>query len=167
MTKDLTFAEGRLSIAVPVSSPVDVAIGLGPALLDAQDRNQRRAEWRVIWVITGLGAVVSFVFGWTIVPDPDQAGRWLGGLQGIATSLMISLPLVWLEVAGGRSRLWRRVRPPATSSHTSGREIISVVSIQLGRLLVYPINPRSFDFDERFFEILLYAAIMALIVIAV
>ena len=44
MTKDLTFAEGRLSIAVPVSSSVDVAIGLGPALLDAQDRNQRRAK---------------------------------------------------------------------------------------------------------------------------
>src|SRR5262245_8460742 len=194
MTKDLTFstcvdvqaasqriddaaigtgdgARSHLSMAVPVSPSADVAIGLGPALLDAQDRNQRRAEWRVIWVIVGLGAVVSFVFGWTIAPDPDPAGRWLGGLQGIATSLMISLPLVWLEVAGGRSRLWRRVRRWPFGAFFLAKlalyVTLSVVSIQLGRLMVYPINPRSFDFDERFFEILLYAAIMALIVIAV
>src|SRR5262249_23710036 len=83
MTKDLTFAEGRLSIAVPVSSPVDVAIGLGPALLDAQDRNQRRAEWRVVWGVTGLGAGGSFVFGWTIGPPPGRARRWPGGPEGI------------------------------------------------------------------------------------
>src|SRR5262245_49264881 len=156
MTKDLTFnarTDGRLSMALPVSRSVDAAIGLGPALLDAQDRNQRRAEWRVIWVIAGLGAMVSFAFGWTIAPDPDQAGRWLGGLQGIATSLMISLPLAWLEVAGGRSPLWRRVRRwPFWLFFLAKLALyvtLIVVSIQLGRLLVYPINPRSLDFDER------------------
>src|SRR5215468_11521202 len=166
MTEDLTFAEGRLSMAAPGSPSVDAATGLGPALLDALDRNQRRAEWRVIWVIVGLGAVVSYVFGWTIAPDPDQAGRWLGGLQGFATSLMISLPLAWLEVAGGRSRLWRRVRRWPFWLFFLAKLALYVtliaVSIQLGRLLVYPIRTRSLDFDERFFEILFYAGLMAL-----
>jgi adenylate cyclase len=154
-------------MAIPVSPSVDVATGLGPALLDAEDRNQRRAEWRVIWVIAGLGAVVSFVFGWTIVPDPDQAGRWLRGLQGIVTSLMISVPLAWLEIADGRSRLWMLVRRwPFWAFFLAKLALyvtLIVVSIQLGRLLVHPISPRSFDFDERFFESLLYAGTLSLI----
>jgi adenylate cyclase len=159
-----------VAYAQPASS-VDAASGLGPALLDAEDRNQRRAEWRVIWVIAGLGAVASFPLGWTIAPDPDQAGRWLGGLQGFATSLMISIPLVWLEVAGGRSRLWRLVRRRPLWVFLLAKLALYLtviaVSIQLGRLLVHPINPRSFDFDMRFFEILLYASTMSLIAIAV
>jgi adenylate cyclase len=160
-----------MSVYARPASSVDVATGPGPALLDAEDRNRHRAEWRVIWVIAGLGAVVSFVLGWMIVPDPDQAGRWLGGLQGFATSLMISVPLVWLEVAGGRLRLWRLVRRwpfwVFLLAKLALYVTVIVVSIQLGRLLVHPISPRSFDFDKRFFEILLYASTMSLIAIAV
>ena len=169
--RDLVGAVPDIAVYARPASSVDVAGGLGPALLDAEDRNQRRAEWRVIWVIAGLGAAVSFVLGWTIAPDPDQAGRWLGGLQGFATSLMISVPLVWLEVAGGRLRLWRLVRRwpfwVFLLAKLALYVTVIVVSIQLGRLLVHPINPRSFDFDKRFFEILLYASTMSLIAIAV
>jgi adenylate cyclase len=168
---DLVGAMPDMSVYARPASSVDAASGLGLALLDAEDRNQRRAEWRVIWVIAGLGAAVSFVLGWMIVPDPDQAGRWLGGLQGFATSLMISVPLVWLEVAGGRLRLWRLVRRWPLWVFLLAKlalyVTVIVVSIQLGRLLVHPINPRSFDFDKRFFEILLYASTMSLIAIAV
>ena len=168
---DLVGAMPDMSVYARPASSVDAASGLGLALLDAEDRNRHRAEWRVIWVIAGLGAVVSFVLGWTIAPDPDRAGRWLGGLQGFATSLMISVPLVWLEVAGGRSRLWRLVRRwPLWVFFLAKLALyvtVIVVSIQLGRLLVHPISPRSFDFDKRFFEILLYASTMSLIAIAV
>jgi hypothetical protein len=37
-TGDAACAESHLSMAVPVSPFVDATIGLGPALLDAQDR---------------------------------------------------------------------------------------------------------------------------------
>lgn len=155
-------------MAMP-ASPSDTATGIGASLLDAEDRNQRRAEWRVIWVIVGLSAAVSFVFAWMIATDPTR--RWLSGLQGIVTSLMISIPLVWLEVAGDRWRFWRLVRRWPFWAFFLTKLVLYVtlivVSIELGRLLIHPISPRSFDFDKQFFEILLYGSIMSLIAVVV
>src|SRR4029453_4667520 len=85
-------AQGCLLMATPVSSAPAPTAGTGPALLDAEDRNRRRAEWRTIWTIAAVVAATSFVFGWSISDNRDAADRWLSGLQGIVNSLMVSVP---------------------------------------------------------------------------
>src|SRR5258708_18983053 len=80
----------------------------------------------------------SFVLGWTIAPDPDRAGRWLGGLQCFATSLMISVPLVWLEVAGGDRKSTR-----LNSSH----QIISYAVFCLKKKNIY-VTPTPYDTND-------------------
>ncbi len=144
----------------PASAP-------GLAVLDEEDRNRRRAEWRMIAGIATIVAIVSFVFGWTTAPHEDDIGYWLSGLQGIVNSAMVSVPIIWLELAGGRSRLVQRVRHWPFWAFFLAKLVfyiaLLVASIQLTRLLFNPFNPQSLAFDKRFFEILLFAGIMSLI----
>jgi len=150
-------------MAAPVMSPTTAP---GLAVLDEEDRNRRRAEWRMVAGIATIVAVASFVFGWTTSHNEDSAGQWLSGLQGIVNSLMVSVPIVWLELAGSRSRLVQRVRHWPFWAFFLAKLVfyiaLFVVTIQLTRLLFHPFNPQSFAIDVRFFEILLFAGAMSL-----
>ncbi|MCW5746975.1 MAG: adenylate/guanylate cyclase domain-containing protein [Alphaproteobacteria bacterium] len=141
------------------------AAGLGPSLLDAEDRNRRRAEWRMIWNIAAVAAVVSFAFGWIISEDLETP--WVGGLQGVVNSLLVSVPVIWLELAGRRWSVVRRIRAWPFWAYFLAKVALYVATIvaatQLTRLLFLPVNPQSFDLDQRFFKILLFAGSMALI----
>ncbi|HEX2888588.1 adenylate/guanylate cyclase domain-containing protein [Vineibacter terrae] len=153
-------------MAAPAASdPSSASPGL--AVLDEEDRNRRRAEWRTIAGIVTVVAIASFAFGWTGADDNDAGGHWLSGLQGIVNSLMASVPVIWLELAGARSRLVQRMRQwPFWAfflAKLAAYVAFFVATIQLTRLLFHPINPQSFGFDARFFEILLFAGAMSLI----
>ncbi len=150
------------------ASPPDASAGIGAALLDAEDRNRRRAEWRAVAMICTTGAAISFVFGLVLATDDrDVVGTLLSGVQGIVNSLMISVPIVWLELQGSRSRLMRLARALPFWMYLLAKIVLYLVlivgTVQLARLLFHPINPQSFDFDQRFFEILLFASIMSLV----
>jgi adenylate cyclase len=149
------------------ASPSNAGAGIGAALLDAEDRNRRRAEWRTIAAVCGIAAAISFVFGLVLATDRDLGGTLLSGVQGIVNSLMISVPIVWLEVQGNRSRLMRLVRAwpfwACLLAKIALYLVLIVATVQLARLLFNPINPQSFDFDQRFFEILLFAGVMSLL----
>jgi len=150
--------------APAMSAPPAAAPGL--AVLDEEDRNRRRAEWRMIAGITTIVAIASFVFAWNTSDDRDTISHWLSGLQGIVNSLMASVPIVWLELAGGRSRLVQRVRHWPFWAFFLIKLVfyiaLFVATIQLTRLLFHPFNPQSFAFDARFFEIMLFAGAMSL-----
>ncbi|MGH7542975.1 MAG: hypothetical protein ACREK7_03465, partial [Gemmatimonadota bacterium] len=73
---------------------------------EVNDRARRRAEWRLTWVIAGVVAIISFVFGWII----SVAEPWVGGVQGIINSLLISVPVSQIELGGRRWPLLRVIR---------------------------------------------------------
>lgn len=134
--------------------------------LDADDAARRRAEWRHTWVIAGVVAAISFVFGWFV----DRAG-WLGGIQGIVNSLLIAVPICQIEFAGRRWRVLRVIRHWPFYAVISAKVAIYVVLIVaatlLARLIMNPLNPQPLGFDEIFFRIFVFAAIMSLLVNAV
>lgn len=152
-------------MAAPATPASDASSRLALALLDAEDRNRRRAEWRLIRIIATVGAIVSFAFGWVI--SDDAADPWLSGLQGVVNSLMVSIPVIWLELAGGRSPVMRRMRNwpfwALLLAKAALYVAIIMATIQIARLLFRPFNPQSFKLDRRFFEILLFAGGMSLI----
>jgi adenylate cyclase len=139
--------------------------GSGLALLDAEDRNRRRAEWRVTGTIVAFVAAASFVFGWTMSDKPDE--HWINGVQGIVNSMMASIPIVWLEVSGNRLPIVRRIRQwPFTAFFLLKMAFyvcVMIVSTQAARLIFDPFHRQSFDFDRRFFEILVFGGLMSLV----
>ncbi|HKY61166.1 MAG TPA: adenylate/guanylate cyclase domain-containing protein [Gemmatimonadota bacterium] len=134
--------------------------------LEMDDRARRRAEWRLTWGIAAGVAAVSFVFGWFV----DSNG-WRGGLQGIVNSLLISIPVSRIELAGRRWRLLRAVRDWPFLAVFVAKIVLYVVLIvaatELTRLLMQPLNPQPLGFDPIFFRILVFASIMSLLVNAV
>jgi adenylate cyclase len=158
-----------MSETVTATPPAGPIAGRGLALLDAEDRNRRRAERRIIWVISTVIAAASFVFGTLISADP--ADRWLSGLQGIVNSLLMSIPVIWFEINTTRLRLTRLLRRWPFWGYFLFKlalyVTLIVITTQLARLLFHPLNPQSFAFNAQFFEILLFAGAMALIVNAV
>jgi adenylate cyclase len=136
----------------------------GPALLDTEDRNRRRAEWRLVRNIAAVVAVLSFIFGWLITTGVSPL---LSRLQGVVNSLMVSIPVVWIELAGARLPVMRQVRNWPFGGYFLAKlafyAVMIVASVQFCRWLFDPINPQSFAIDRRFFEILLFAGILSLV----
>lgn len=134
--------------------------------LQTQDRARRRAEWRLTWVIAATVAVISFVFGWFV--DSDD---WRGGVQGVVNSLLISVPVSRIELAGRRWRPMRAVRNWPFFAVFIAKIVLYVALIvaatQFTRLLMQPLNPQPLGFDKIFFRILIFASIMSLLVNAV
>lgn len=131
------------------------------------DRARRRAEWRLTWVIAAVVAVISFVFGWIIsVGEP-----WTGGVQGIINSLLISIPVCQMELAGRRWRPLRAIRHwpfyAVFITKSALYLVVIVVATMFTRILMYSIDPQPLGFDRTFFKILVFAGIMSLIVNAV
>lgn len=130
------------------------------------DHARRRAEWRLTWVIAACVAAISFVFGWFVDSD-----AWRGGLQGIVNSLLISVPVSQIELAGRRSRLLRAIRNWPFFAVFIAKIVLYVVLIvvatEFTRLLMRPLNPQPLGFDKVFFRILIFASIMSLLVNAV
>lgn len=137
-----------------------------PETLEDDDHARRRAEWRHTWVIAGVVAAISFVFGWFV----DRAG-WLGGIQGIVNSLLISVPICQIELAGRRWRVLRVIRHwpfyAVISAKIAIYVVLIVVATLVARLLMSPLNPQPLGFDEIFLRIFVFAAIMSLLVNAV
>lgn len=128
------------------------------------DRARRRAEWRLTWVIASVVAVISFVFGWTIsVSEP-----WMGGVQGIINSLLISVPVSQIELSGRRWPLLRAIRHWPFYAVVIAKSAIyialMVAATQLTRLLIQPLQPQPMGLDETFFKILIFASIMSVLV---
>jgi adenylate cyclase len=134
--------------------------------LDTSDRARRRAEWRLTWTIAASVAAVSFVFGWFV----DSNG-WRGGVQGIVNSLLISVPVSQIELAGRRWGPLRAMRNWPFFVVFLAKIVIYIVLIvagtELTRLLFRPLNPQPLGFDRIFFRILIFASIMSLLVNAV
>jgi adenylate cyclase len=127
--------------------------------LDTSDRARRRAEWRLTWTIAASVAAVSFVFGWFV----DSNG-WRGGVQGIVNSLLISVPVSQIELAGRR---WGPLRAMRNWPFFVVFIVLIVAGTELTRLLFRPLNPQPLGFDRIFFRILIFASIMSLLVNAV
>ena len=127
------------------------------------DRARRRAEWRLTWVMAAVVAAMSFVFGWFV--DNDE---WRGGLQGIINSLLISVPISQIELAGRRRGLLRAMRHWPFYAMFIGKSAVYLVLIVAAtlftRLLMQPLNPQPLGFDRIFFRILIFASIMSLLV---
>jgi adenylate cyclase len=138
--------------------------GTGLALLDAEDRNRRRAEWRVTGTIVAFVAAASFAFGWTMSDKPDE--HWINGVQGIVNSMMASIPIVWLEVSGNRLPVVRRIRrwPFAVFFllKMAFYACVMIASTQAARLIFDPFHGQSFGLDRRFFEIMVFGGLMSL-----
>ena len=134
---------------------------------ELNDRARRRAEWRLTWVIAGVVAVISFVFGWII----STGEPWMGGVQGIINSLLISIPVCQIELGGRRWRPLRAIRHwpfYAVFIAKSALYLIVIVAATLfTRVLMQPLNPQSMGLDRTFFQIMVFAGIMSLIVNAV
>jgi adenylate cyclase len=134
--------------------------------LDTSDRARRRAEWRLTWTIAASVAAVSFVFGWFV----DSNG-WRGGVQGIVNSLLISVPVSQIELAGRRWGPLRAMRNWPFFVVFLAKIVLYIVLIvagtELTRLLFRPLNPQPLGFDRIFFRILIFASIMSLLVNAV
>ena len=134
---------------------------------DADDRARRRAEWRLTWVIATIVAAISFVFGWII----GTGEPWVGGVQGVINSLLISIPICRLELAGHRWRFLRAIRHWPFSAVFLAKLVLYLVLIvaatEFTRLLMQPLNPQPLGFDRIFFQILLFAGIMSLLINAV
>ncbi|MGH7549301.1 MAG: adenylate/guanylate cyclase domain-containing protein [Gemmatimonadota bacterium] len=134
---------------------------------ESDDRARRQAEWRLTWIIAVVVAVISFVFGWMIsVGEP-----WVGGIQGIINSLLISVPVCQIELAGRRWRLLRAVRHwpfyAVFLFKIALYLVLIVAATQLTRLLMYPLDQQPIAFDRTFFQVLTFAGIMSLLVNAV
>jgi hypothetical protein len=134
--------------------------------LKADDRARRGAEWRLTWVIAAGVAVPSFVFGWFV----DNDG-WVGGVQGVINSLLISVPVCQIELAGRRWRLLRALRNwpfyAVFIVKTALYVVLIVAATEFTRLVMQPLNPQPLGFDRVFFYILIFASIMSLLVNAV
>lgn len=131
---------------------------------EVNDRARRRAEWRLTWVIAGVVAVISFVFGWNIsVSEP-----WKGGVQGIINSLLISIPVSQIELSGRRWPLLRAIRHWPFYAVVIAKSAIYIALIvaatQVTRLLMQPLQPQPMGLDETFFKILIFASIMSVLV---
>jgi adenylate cyclase len=128
------------------------------------DGARRRAEWRLTWVIAGVVASISFVFGWIISIDEP----WMGGVQGIINSLLISVPVSLIELGGRRWPLLRAIRHWPFYAVVIAKSAIYIALIvaatQLTRLLMQPLQPQPMGFDEVFFKILIFASIMSVLV---
>lgn len=139
----------------------------GRAPFDLDDRARREAEWRLTWAISGIVALVSFVFGWII----STGEPWIGGVQGIVNSILISVPVCRFELAGRRWRLLRAIRNWPFSALLVAKIFLYLVLIvaatQFTRFLMQPLNPQTYGFDQTFFQILTYAGIMSVFVNAV
>jgi adenylate cyclase len=140
-------------------SPIadDVVAPAGAKLLDAGRRRRRRVEWRIVGALAGVGAAGGFVAGWSSSSDPtDPLDLWLSGAQGVVTALAVSVPLLWLEVAGGRTTVVRRLRRlPAWAFFLAKLGLylaIIVTAIHAARALFDFVNPQPFGFDRSFFE---------------
>lgn len=134
--------------------------------LQTPDHSRRRAEWRLTWTIAASVAAVSFVFGWFV----DNNG-WRGGVQGIVNSLLISVPVSQIELAGRRWGPLRAMRNWPFFVVFLAKIVLYIVLIvagtELTRLLFRPLNPQPLGFDRIFFRILIFASIMSLLVNAV
>jgi len=134
--------------------------------LETSDRARRHAEWRLTWTIAASVAAVSFVFGWFV----DSNG-WRGGVQGIVNSLLISVPVSQIELAGRRWGPLRAMRNWPFFVVFIAKIVLYIILIvagtELTRLLFRPLNPQSLGFDRIFFRILIFASIMSLLVNAV
>lgn len=151
-----------------MATPFSADAALDPVhRLEADDRARRRAEWRLTWVIAGIVAIISFVFGGMI----SDRGPWAGGLQGVINSLLISIPVCQIELAGRRWRVLRAIRHWPFAAVLLFKIVLYLVIIllatQLTRLLMYPLGPQALGFDRTFYQILLFAGIMSLLVNAV
>lgn len=131
------------------------------------ERGRHRAEWRLTWVVTGIVAAISFVFGWII----GTGESWMGGLQGIINSALISVPVSRLELVGHRWRLMRAIRHwPFYAVFLAKSAIylaLIVAATEFTRLLMQPLNPQPLGFDRVFFQILVFAGIMSLLINAI
>ncbi|MGH7566899.1 MAG: adenylate/guanylate cyclase domain-containing protein [Gemmatimonadota bacterium] len=134
---------------------------------EADDRARRHAERRLTWVIAGIVAVISFVFGWII----GTGEPWMGGLQGIINSMLISVPIVRLELAGRRWRVVRAIREwpfyAVLIAKMAFYLVLIVAATEFSRLIMRPLNPQPLGFDRIFFQILIYASVMSLLINAV
>ncbi|MGH7571383.1 MAG: adenylate/guanylate cyclase domain-containing protein [Gemmatimonadota bacterium] len=134
---------------------------------EADDRARRRAEWRLTWVIAAVVAVISYVFGWMI----STGEPWVGGIQGIINSLLISIPVCQIELAGRRWRVLRAVRHwpfyAVFLFKIALYLVLIVAATQLTRVLMYPLDRQPIAFDRTFFQVLTFAGIMSLLVNAV
>ena len=134
---------------------------------EVNDRARRRAEWRLTWVIAGVVAVLSAVFGAIIA----RGNPWVGVVQGIINSLLISIPVSQIELAGRRWGPLRAIRHwpfYAVFIAKSGLYLVLItVATLFTRLLIHPLDPQPLAFDRIFFQILIYAGIMSLLVNAV
>lgn len=123
--------------------------------------------WRLTWRIAGVVAIISFVFGWII-----GTGRpWVGGLQGVVNSVLISVPVCQVELAGRRWRLLRAMRDwpfyAVILAKSALYLVVIVAATEFTRLLMQPLNPQPLGLDRIFFLILVYAGIMSLLINAV
>ena len=111
-------------------------------------------------------AVISFVFGWFV----DSNGL-LGGVQGVLTSFLISIPVCQIELAGHRWRVLRALRHwpfyAVVLVKTALYIVLILAATELARLVMHPFNPQTFGLDRVFFYILIFASIMSLLVNAV
>ena len=134
---------------------------------EADDRARRQTEWRLTWVITGIVAAMSFVFGWII----GTGEPWMGGVQGILNSMLISVPIVRLELGGRRWGLVRTIREwpfwAVLLTKIAFYLVLIVAATELSRLVMSPLNPQELGFDRIFYQILVYAGIMSLLINAV
>jgi adenylate cyclase len=134
---------------------------------EVNDRARRRAEWRLTWVMAGVVAVISFVFGSII----GRGSPWVGGVQGVINSLLISIPVAQIELAGRRWAPLRAIRHWPFYTVFIAKIVIYIVLIvaatMFTRLLMQPLGPQPLGFDKIFFQILVYAGIMSLLVNAV
>ena len=144
-----------------------IARGDPGARFEADDRARRQAEWRLTWAITGIVMLISFVFGWIIATGEP----WMGGVQGIVNSALISVPICRFEFAGRRWPVLRAIRDWPFSALLLAKIVLYlgliVVATQLTRLLMRPLNPQALGFDRTFYQILVFAGIMSLLVNAV
>ncbi|HUP00149.1 MAG TPA: hypothetical protein VM737_01295 [Gemmatimonadota bacterium] len=95
----------------------------------------------------------------------------MGGVQGVINSLLISIPICRLELAGRHWRVLRAIRHwpfYAVFLAKIGLYLILIVAAtEFTRMLMQPINPQPLGFDVIFFQIVVYAGIMSLLVNAV
>jgi adenylate cyclase len=104
-----------------------------------------RRDWRIILWVSLASAVVSAYFGYTIAPV--GTAPWISALLGVANSVVIATPLVFLEVRSERIGFLRQLRRLPLAFYFAYKVLLYLVVITGGlvvvRLLFTPIAYQS------------------------
>jgi adenylate cyclase len=127
---------------------------------------RRRTSRKALVMIVGTGALFSAIFG--ALMGASEGTSLVSALQGVLNSVLVALPIIWLELNETRSLVGRALRRLPfwlfVLAKTLAYLLVIVPSIQLMRWLFSLVGhgdpPR---FDDTFVNILIFASAMTLL----